>query len=90
MKGFRAFLAISFLIAMASAGVAFTPPKLYLYDFAGAAGLILAAAWLIIFVVSLRRFRWRGLWLLVGAPLAFYFPLLLAFYAVAENNYPWP
>jgi len=33
-----------------------------------------AATWLVVFVIALFRFRWRGLWLLTGVPLILWWP----------------
>jgi len=37
----------------------------------------LAALWFTILVVSIRRYRRRGYWVLIGAPLVLYWPLML-------------
>ena len=42
-----------------------------------------AAAWLAVLSYSLWRFKWRGLWVLVGAPLALHWPIWLLF-----NHFP--
>ena len=43
----------------------------------------LAAAWLLIFVVTMWRFGKRGLWLLAGAAFAFWWPVWMIF-----NDFP--
>jgi hypothetical protein len=42
------------------------------------ASLCLALFWLILVVVGLLKFKKRGLWLLIGAPIAPFFPFSLA------------
>ena len=42
-----------------------------------------AATWAVVLVLSLWRYKRRGLWLLVGAPLALYWPIWLLF-----NHFP--
>jgi hypothetical protein len=42
-----------------------------------------AAAWVLLFGFSLYRFKKRGLWLLLGAPMALYWPIWLIF-----NHFP--
>jgi hypothetical protein len=37
-----------------------------------------AVAWLLLLSAGLKLHRWRGLWLLVGAPLALYWPYRFA------------
>jgi hypothetical protein len=42
-----------------------------------------AIAWVFVLAFSLRRYKKRGLWLLVGAPMALYWPIWLLF-----NDFP--
>jgi hypothetical protein len=35
-------------------------------------------AWGVLVFIAMMRFKWRGLWLLLGAPLAFWWPILFA------------
>lgn len=48
--------------------------------------------WCALLVISIRRFRWRGLWLLVGAPLALWWPFMYAMiaFACARNGRACP
>jgi hypothetical protein len=43
----------------------------------------LAIVWAVFFAFSVWRFRKRGLWLIVGAPLAFWWPMWMVF-----NHFP--
>jgi hypothetical protein len=52
--------------------------------------LILATVWTILLLVTLIRFKWRGLWLLVGAPLALYIPLLGVFFEACYRSHSCP
>jgi hypothetical protein len=45
------------------------------FDAAARASLILSAIWLLLFIVALIRYRIGGLWLLIGAPFALFYPL---------------
>lgn len=42
-----------------------------------------AVAWSLVLIVSLVRFKARGLWVLLGAPMALYWPIWLLF-----NHFP--
>ncbi len=42
-----------------------------------------STAWAIVVVISLWRYEKRGLWLLLGAPMALYWPIWLLF-----NHFP--
>jgi hypothetical protein len=46
----------------------------------------LSALWVLIFVASLIRLRWRGLWLLVGAPLALAWPTVIVGFSIAIDD----
>ena len=62
----------SLAIAIASAGVPYLTNR-------NAVPLIMRlVAPFCLLVVALRQFRWRGLWFLLGAPLAFWWPILFA------------
>jgi hypothetical protein len=39
--------------------------------------------WFVFVWIALKQFRWRGLWLLLGAPLTFWWPFLFAMIASA-------
>jgi len=53
------------------------------YDAMISKSVPLAAAWAAILVFCLWRYRKRGLWLVVGAPMALYWPIWLLF-----NHFP--
>jgi hypothetical protein len=40
--------------------------------------LALTSAWIAMFIIGLIRYRWRGLWQLITAPLAFYWAIAIA------------
>jgi hypothetical protein len=42
-------------------------------------GLCLGFVWMILLVTGFARFRWRGMWLLVGFPLALCWPLVVGY-----------
>jgi hypothetical protein len=44
---------------------------------------VLTIAWLVTLVIALCIFRWRGLWLLIGAPLALFWPAVFVAFAFA-------
>jgi hypothetical protein len=52
----------------------------------------LALLWVILLVVGLIKFKRRGLWLLVGAPIALYFPfaVMAMLWACAHNRFACP
>jgi len=50
------------------------------FDLAAQISLFLSAIWLVLFVVAVVQHGTNGLWLLVGAPLALFYPL--AFFLV--------
>ena len=41
---------------------------------------VLTTAWICMFLIGLRRYGKRGLWLLTTAPLAFYYPVAWALF----------
>jgi len=53
------------------------------YDALKSRSVPLAIAWGLALIFSLWRYKKRGLWLIVGAPLALYWPVWLLF-----NNFP--
>jgi len=72
----------SFAIAVASAGT----PYLMNWDEVNVVLIIvlpLCLAWLVLVEIAVKKFRWRGLWFLLGAPLAFWWPIGLAMMASA-------
>jgi len=75
---FSAFLIGSLIAAAASAGLPYllesSDPALFSLPF--------CLAWSAVTGVALWRFRWGALWLLVGAPAAFYWPFLFAMIAI--------
>jgi hypothetical protein len=52
----------------------------------------LALFWLILVVIGLVKFKKRGLWLLIGAPAALFFPfvLVMMFWACTHNRFACP
>jgi hypothetical protein len=56
------------------------------------ASVCLALFWLILVVVGLLKFKKRGLWLLIGAPIALFFPfsLVMMLWACAHNRFACP
>jgi general stress protein CsbA len=56
------------------------------------ASVCLVLFWLILVVVGLVKFKKRGLWLLIGAPIALFFPFALVtmFWACAHNRFACP
>jgi hypothetical protein len=89
MKSLGNAFAISILIAIAAVGGPLMAPEQY-WELATVMSLILATVWTILLLVALIRFRWRGLWLLVGAPLALYTPLLGAFFEACYRSHSCP
>jgi len=75
---FRSWLAGSFVLAIASIGsVRNQMPRDYHAMIWYSTPL--ACLWLIVCVVCLTRYKARGLWVLLGAPLALFWPLILVF-----------
>jgi hypothetical protein len=70
-------LAISILLAAA----AFSVPLVF-GETATPWCLLLALVWVALFLFVLVRHRKRGLWLLIGAPLALYWPVAIVFASV--------
>ena len=89
MKRLGTAFAISIPIAIAAIGGPFMAPERY-WEIAIVMSFILAAAWTIVFLFALIRFKWRGLWLLVAAPLALYFPLLGVFFEGCQRSHSCP
>lgn len=55
-------------------------------------GVLLSIAWAIILLMAVRQYRWRGLWLLAGAPLALWLPytMYLMVQACSQNRLACP
>jgi hypothetical protein len=55
-------------------------------------GILLSVAWAIILLMAIRQYRWRGLWLLIGAPLALWLPhtMYLMAQACSQNRLACP
>lgn len=51
-----------------------------IYDFTISRSLPLAVVWILLVVFALWRYRKKGLWLLVGSPMALYWPIWLLFH----------
>ncbi|HUO89317.1 MAG TPA: hypothetical protein VMU08_09095 [Rhizomicrobium sp.] len=76
MTSFRVWLVASLALALLAWGVP------WLTHFADRGlSLLLLALWLASVVGGLIRFRWRGLWLLLGAPLALFWVVTIALVA---------
>jgi hypothetical protein len=88
-KGLGVAFAILMPIAIAAISVPFIAGERY-WEVATVMSFILGALWAILFLVALFRFKWQGLWLLVGAPLALYFPLLGAFFEACQRSHSCP
>jgi hypothetical protein len=87
---FRYILASSVLVALlAVIGPRYLRPDV---DLMLQCNLALVALWAVILVVSIFWYRWRALWLLLGAPLLAYWPvgfwLLERACAQDSNNCP--
>ena len=73
-------LAASLIIAAASWYVAWLAVHSYVGGFTLLIllAMCLTLVWAVLVCVSIVRYRWRGLWLLIGAPLALYYPYVFA------------
>jgi hypothetical protein len=76
---FRTLLIGSITLAAGSAAIGFFSDDAFLIMKIDAP---LCIAWVVFTGIALKQFRWRGLWLLVGAPLAF---LWYAAFAMIAN-----
>ena len=79
------YIALSLLIAVVAR---FAPQLLFRsyttkFDIAVEISLCLAVLWLAMLGGGLYRHQWRGLWILIGAPFALYYPYLFAMLARA-------
>jgi hypothetical protein len=56
------------------------------------ASVFLALFWLIIVIVGLVKYKRRGLWLLIGTPIALYFPfaLVMMLWACGHDRFACP
>ena len=70
---FWSFFVGSLAVAAASAGIPYLTNR---DDFFLILKIVvpLGLCWLVLLGMALRLFRWRGLWLLLGAPLTFWWP----------------
>jgi len=89
---FEAFLVLSLFVAVLGAILPFLEAVLpFRYDPALTTSwsVCLALFWLILVVVGLLRFKKRGLWLLIGVPIALFFPFSLVriFWVCAHNPF---
>jgi hypothetical protein len=80
MKSFRALLVGSLVVA----GIALAAP--WMLRYAGfmtslKASMLLALLWSIVVLFALLRYRKRGFWLLLGAPVALYWSFVFAWVA---------
>jgi len=78
---FWKLFAASLAIALGSAGVPYLTDR---NDVFLVLKLVvpLCLVWTALFAVGLWQFRWRGFWLLLGAPIAYWWPLAFAMVAV--------
>jgi hypothetical protein len=67
------------LISVAIALIAFFGPRIFFEhsDIGVTVTFALTGCWIVLFVGGLFRFKTRGLWLLVGAPFALFWPVSL-------------
>ncbi len=75
----RLLLTLSLAIAVAALLYPSFQSRMFFHteiDPATHVSLFLAICWLVLFVVGLFKFRSRGLWLLIGLPLAAYWPFV--------------
>jgi hypothetical protein len=63
------FLVSSLLVAAGSLSQSLSPD-----DWGGWGSMLLTVLWALLLCIALVRYRWQGLWLLIGAPLALYGP----------------
>jgi predicted membrane channel-forming protein YqfA (hemolysin III family) len=82
-------LAASIALALASFSI---PWMLSPHDPPIVVAAFLTVAWLVLLLFALARYRWRGLWLLVGAPAALFLPalVLLLFIGCSINSSQCP
>lgn len=71
------------IASLAAAGVGFAGPWVLGFNFAERYSVWFAALWLALVVAAVIRHRARSLWLLVGAPLALYWPGAFVLISVA-------
>jgi hypothetical protein len=93
MFNFRAVVTLSIVVAGFSAVVPFgfqDDPSLEYSSFI--ASLCAAAIWLLLLAVALIKFKLRGLWLLLVAPVAFLWPLYVGglLFACAHSRFACP
>jgi hypothetical protein len=77
---------IALIISLVFAYLSWTAPSYRMpldYDAMISRSVPFAIAWAGVVAVSLWRYKRRGLWLLLGAPMALYWPVWLLF-----NNFP--
>ena len=72
---FRQPLILSLVCAIASLSARWLIPNPPLF---APVSLLLAVAWLILLISALRRYGRIGYWALLGAPLALFWPIMLA------------
>jgi hypothetical protein len=68
----RILLSLSFAIAALSASARWITSNFVLPS------AVLAVLWFVVFVISLRRHGKYSCWILLGAPLALYWPIMFA------------
>lgn len=80
---FRSWIIGSFALAIAALGVVRNQMPL---DYHGMIwrSTPLACLWLVVCICCLARYRRRGLWVLLGAPLALLWPLILVWYGLPK------
>jgi len=85
-RGSRA-LGVTTCLALLSGAAAVALPWLfstgYRWELAIGCSLALTAAWLILTVFAVVRWRWRAAWTLFGLPMALYLPVGIVFVILA-------
>jgi hypothetical protein len=76
-RGMLALFIASLLVAVACLVSRYLPESFF-YGHGSTVNfsLLLSLFWIGLFAVAMSRFRRRGLWLLIGAPFALYYPIL--------------
>jgi len=75
MTQLKYLFAVSILLALAGIAI---PPVVGESERTMTLSLLFAVMWMALFVFGLARYRRRGLWLLIGAPFALYWPAATA------------
>jgi len=76
VTSFAAVFALSIAVAAASLAMPFTRERVFGFDTISAS-LLLSGLWLAMFLFAVAIYRLRGLWFLLGFPIAAAMPLLI-------------